>query len=264
MQNEGVKDGGRVALAIGYEYEEEGDLAEGARILIVEDDAAIRVTLATYLTENRFVVHQADSAAAARATLASNGIDLALLDINLPGEDGLSLCRDFRATTDMAIIMVTAQKAEIDRIVGLELGADDYIPKPFNPRELLARIRSVLRRTKGDSGTRPETKPRTFCFAGWTLRLDQRDLVGADEIAITLSSGEFALLQTLLAQPGVILSREDLLQMTRNRSADVFDRSIDNMISRLRRKIEPDPKEPEIIKTIWGGGYLLAAEVERR
>jgi two-component system OmpR family response regulator len=181
----------------------------------------------------------------------------------MPGEDGLTLCRRVRATSSLPIIMLTAMGEDTDRIVGLEMGADDYLPKPFNPRELLARIRAVLRRAGGDAPETPEENGGLRTFDGWSLDLAKRELRAPDGTLVPLTAGEYDLLAVIVERPGRVLSRDQLLDLTRGRDAVPFDRSVDVQISRLRRKLEPDPKEPQIIKTVRGGGYVFACEVAR-
>jgi two-component system OmpR family response regulator len=179
----------------------------------------------------------------------------------MPGEDGLALCRDLRATTDLPVIMLTAMAEETDRVIGLEMGADDYLTKPFNPRELLARIKAVLRRANSLPQTRGQLGGERLRFDRWILDTAQRELIGDDHVAVPLSTAEFLLLTAFIQHPKMVLSRDQLLDLTRGRSATVFDRSIDNQVSRLRRKIEADPKKPELIKTVWGGGYSFTADI---
>jgi two-component system OmpR family response regulator len=233
-------------------------------ILIVDDHRDIRDLLARYLSKNGYRVSSAESSAAARRLLEKGAIDLVVLDIMMPGEDGLALCRHLRATGELPVILLTAMAEDTDRVIGLEMGADDYVTKPFNPRELLARIKAVLRRTNSLPRRREALDAEQIRFDRWTLKVAQRELIGADGVATPLSTAEFHLLAALLRHPKMVLSREQLLDLTRGRAAAVFDRSIDNQISRLRRKVEADPKSPALIKTVWGGGYLLAADVERR
>ena len=199
----------------------------------------------------------AESAAEARAILAEAMPDLVVCDLMMPGEDGLSLLRWVRANGTLPVVLLTAKGDPIDRIVGLELGADDYLAKPFEPRELLARLNAVLRRAAPAEGDR-------FVFGGYTLHLAERRLVDADGEEVPLTGGEFALLRTLLEAAPQVVSRDDLLERTQGREPHAFDRAVDNQISRLRRKIEPDPKVPTLIKTHRGGGYALAARVVRR
>ncbi|MEM9814340.1 MAG: response regulator [Pseudomonadota bacterium] len=233
-------------------------------ILLVDDEAYIRQPLAAYLVSQGFDVAEAQDAAEARSALERRAVDLIVLDIMMPGEDGLSLCRSVQETHRTPTILLSARAEEVERIVGLEIGADDYVTKPFNPRELVARIRAILRRIDTRSGEGLATPPRDLVFGAWHLRLKTQDLVGADGVAVSLSTGEFNLIHALLMRPRTVLSREELLTFSRGRVADVFDRSIDNMISRLRQKIEIDPKDPKIIKTVWGAGYILAEDVHTR
>lgn len=230
------------------------------RVIVVEDEADIREPLAQYLARSHFQVTAVDSAEAARRALASGACDLLIIDIMLPGEDGLSLTREVRTTTDIPVMLVTARTETVDRIVGLELGADDYICKPFDARELVARMRTVLRRVRRPVEVEAATGAR-FSFGEWTLDTDARALSRRDEAARVLTTGEFRLLQALVRHPGRVLSRDQLLDLTAGRDADPFDRSIDNQISRLRRRLEDDPRAPRWIKTVWGAGYMLAAKV---
>ncbi len=230
-------------------------------ILIVDDSADIREPLAKYLAKKGLRVSTADGGQEMRRVMKTSAIDLVVLDIMMPGEDGLSLCRMIRETTDLPVILLTAMVEETDRVVGLEIGADDYVTKPFSPRELLARIKAVLRRSRGlprPAATRERSRLR---FDRWTLDTLRRELVGEDGVAVPLSTTEFRLLTVFLERPRMVLSRDQLLDLTSGRSLEPFERSIDNQVSRLRKKIEADPKNPAIIKTVWGGGYVLAAEV---
>lgn len=195
-----------------------------------------------------------------RKVLADARIDLIVLDLMLPGEDGLSLCRSLRTESNVPIIMLTAKGDEIDRVVGLELGADDYIAKPFASRELTARIRAVLRRAQGVAGGLKD-RARHYLFDRWRLDIRSRELTRDDNVTMPLSTGEFDLLVALVERPQRVLSRDQLLDLTRSRAPGAFDRSIDTQVSRLRRKIERDPNDPSIIKTVWGGGYMLASQV---
>jgi two-component system OmpR family response regulator len=199
-----------------------------------------------------------------RKLVKGNAFDLVVLDIMMPGEDGLSLCRFLQETSDVPVILLTALVEETDRIVGLEVGADDYVTKPFSPRELLARIRAVLRRTQSPTNRRDAVPTeREFRFDRWRLDARSRELIGRDEVSVPLSTAEFRLLLVFLQRPHLVLSREQLLDLTAGRALEPFERSIDNQVSRLRKKIEVDPKKPAIIKTVWGGGYVLASDVER-
>ncbi len=231
-------------------------------ILIVDDHRDIRDLLARFLTKHGLRASVAESAAAARKTMQAADIDLVVLDIMMPGEDGLSLTRSLRENTDIPVILLTAMGEETDRIIGLEVGADDYVAKPFNPRELLARIKAVLRRAQTVPAPREKGQGQ-LRFDRWILDLGRRELIREDDVAVPLSSGEFRLLTVLLDRPGMVLSRDQLLDLTRGRSAQPFDRSIDNQISRLRKKLERDPRTPELIKTAWGDGYSFSGEVIR-
>lgn len=235
-------------------------------LLLVDDEAAIREPLGAYLQRAGFRVSEAANTAEARKILAGNAIELVVLDIMMPGEDGLSLCRSIREQGELPVILLTARTEETDRIVGLEMGADDYVLKPFSPRELVARIKTVLRRSGNGTGAGPrETQQQTaaYHFEGWTLRTDDWTLTGPDEVAIPLSTADFRLLQAFVTRPRQVLSRDQLLDLTQGREAHAFDRSIDNQISRLRRKLEDDARSPTLIKTVWGGGYMFSADVTR-
>ena len=231
-------------------------------ILVVDDARDIREPLVRYLKESGYRATAADGAQAARRLMRTAGIDLVILDIMMPGEDGLSLCRSIRENSGIPVIMLTARGDELDRIVGLEVGADDYVAKPFNPRELLARVSAVLRRTNTLPPRLRGPTAERYRFGEWTFNAAQREVVGPEGLALPLSSGEFKLLMAFLERPKVALSREQLLDLTKGRDAEVFDRSIDNQVSRLRRKIELDPKNPRYIKTVWGGGYMFTSDVE--
>ncbi|MGH6896232.1 MAG: response regulator [Geminicoccaceae bacterium] len=237
-------------------------MESSTHVLVVDDHREIRDLLARYLAKCGLRVSVAESAARARRVLDTSAIDLVVLDIMMPGEDGLSLCRQLRATTDVPVIMLTAMAEDTDRVVGLELGADDYVVKPFNPRELLARIKAVLRRANSLPRQRRPPSAGIVRFERWRLDVGRRELMDEDGVGIPLSTTEFLLLCALLNHPKMVLSRDQLLDITRGRAAGVFDRSIDNQVSRLRKKIEADPREPSLIKTVWGGGYMLAADVE--
>jgi two-component system OmpR family response regulator len=193
--------------------------------------------------------------------LETSRVSLVILDLMLPGEDGLALCRRLRATSTLPIIMLTAMADEVDRIIGLEMGADDYIAKVANPRELLARVRAVLRRSGPAEAGAAADQRRILEFAGWRLDVTHRQLYSAKNALVPLRAGEFELLLAFVERPRRVLSRDQLLDLSRGRSANAFDRSIDVQVSRLRRKIEPDPKEPTLIKTVRSGGYILAANV---
>ncbi|MGB2271643.1 MAG: response regulator [Pseudomonadales bacterium] len=251
-------------------------------LLVVDDNPEIRESLTQYLKKNGFSVDQAADAAEARAQLDKTSYELIILDVMMPGEDGLSLCRFIHESIKTPIILLTAMGEETDRIVGLELGADDYLTKPFNPRELLARIKAIFRRAalieeNAESSNitnkqSAEQESETYSFGDWILDVDQQQLShkNAEKKAVsregpqTLSTGEFRLLMAFLEHPKRILSRDQLLDIVSNRSMVAFDRSIDNQISRLRKKIEADPKQPKYIKTVWGGGYNFGYPVEHR
>lgn len=241
-------------------------MAEAAtpHVLIVDDHRDIRDALSRYLQDNGLKVTTAESAASARRVLGQREVDLIVLDIMMPGEDGLSLCRSVHELRRTPVILLSARTEELDRIVGLEVGADDYVTKPFSPRELLARIQAVLRRTNElPPGQRPRTGNR-MRFGVWVLHGPERQLVGRDGVVVSLSSTEYALLATFLEHPNVVMTRDQLLDRIKGRGADeVFDRSIDTQISRLRRKLEDDPRNPKMIKTVWGAGYLFAGTVEQ-
>lgn len=231
------------------------------RLLLVDDEPGLREPLAAYLVRQGFAVTEAASAAEARARLLESTPDLVLLDIMMPGEDGLSLCRHLAETRAIPTILLTAKGEATDRIVGLEIGADDYVTKPFEPRELVARIRSVLRRaTKSAAPVAPD---EVLVFDGWQLDPLKRRLTNADGAVVPISSAEFRLLMAFLEHPRQVLDRDRLLDLVQGREAHLFDRAVDNQISRLRRKIEADSKNPALIQTVWGGGYMLAAEVRR-
>jgi two-component system, OmpR family, response regulator len=230
-------------------------------ILVVDDHEDIRTPLARYLTKNGMRASVANGGAEMRERLKDSAPDLVVLDVMMPGEDGLALCRHLRETTDLPVILLTAMSEETDRIVGLEVGADDYLTKPFNPRELLARIKAVLRRTHAMPPVVEAPSGGTITFDQWTLDTRLRELTGTDGVSVALSTAEFRLLTVLLQRPNRVLSREQLLDLTAGRDAVLFDRSIDNQVSRLRKKIEGDPKKPAIIQTVWGGGYKFVADV---
>lgn len=238
-------------------------MADEAHILLVDDERDIREPLAAYLARNGYRVSKAENAAAARTLLNAKDIDLVLLDIMMPGEDGLSLTGFIRATVNAPVILLTAKAEETDRIVGLEIGADDYVTKPFSPRELLARIKAVMRRA-GEGATKvraPEVE--SYAFGPWVLKTGERELVDREGVAIPLSTGEYNLLHAFVTHPRRVLSREQLLDFSQGRELAAFERSIDNHISRLRKKIEENASDPKLIKTVWGGGYMLSAEVTR-
>ena len=231
-------------------------------ILVVDDHKEIRTLLAKFLVKHGMRVTAAADAAEARRHLKAGVFDLIVLDIMMPGEDGLSLCRYLSETSSPPVILLTAVAEETDRIIGLEVGADDYVTKPFNPRELLARIRAVLRRAHSMPPCREAPPGEKLKFGRFIFDADRRELIDAREVVTPLSYGEYLLLSAFLHRPNIVLTRDQLLDITRGRAANLFDRSIDNQVSRLRRKIEEDPKDPKIIQTIWGGGYKFVGAVE--
>jgi two-component system OmpR family response regulator len=231
------------------------------RILLVDDEPGLREPLASYLERQGFTVSQAASAAEARAIMREGVPDLVLLDIMMPGEDGLSLCRHLTESRAIPTIFLTAKSEATDRIVGLEIGADDYVVKPFEPRELVARIRSVLRRSA--RGAVDPTQNEDFLFDAWRLDPLKRRLIDPEGAIVAISSVEFRLLMAFLEHPRQVLDRDRLLDMVQGREAHLFDRAVDNQVSRLRRKIEVDSRNPQVIQTVWGGGYMLAADVRR-
>jgi two-component system OmpR family response regulator len=233
-------------------------------ILIVDDHREIRELVARLLTREGFRVSMAAEGKAMRKALADSRIDLILLDLMLPGEDGLSLCRAIRAESTVPIIMLTAKGEEVDRVIGLEMGADDYLPKPFGSRELIARIRAVLRRGRmEDPRVESTPSPKHYRFDRWVLETESRELLRDDGVTVPLSTGEYDLLLAMVERPQRVLNRDQLLDLARGRAAAAFDRSIDTQVSRLRKKLELDPVEPRIIKTIWGGGYMFAPAVTK-
>lgn len=232
-------------------------------LLIVEDETSIREPLAKYFENAKFRVKSAGDAAEARRLLSAHTFDLVVSDIMMPGEDGLSLARHIRESSNTPVILLTARSEELDRILGLEVGADDYVVKPFSPRELLARVKAVLRRANSLPPRQSAPDTTRYQFGDWILKTGERELVGADGLSVPLSSGEYNLLLVLVERPRLVLTRDQLLDLTQGREAGVFDRSIDNQVSRLRRKIEADVKEPRYIKTVWGGGYTFATEVRK-
>ena len=234
-------------------------------ILIVDDHREIRELVGRVLTREGFRCSAAADGKAMRGILADSRIDLILLDLMLPGEDGLSLCRAIRAGSAIPIIMLTAKAEEVDRVIGLEMGADDYLPKPFGSRELIARIRAVLRRGRMEHiRAEAPSGPKHYQFDRWRLNTESRELVSDDGVMVPLSTGEYELLLVMIERPQRVLTRDQLLDLTRGRAAAAFDRSIDTQVSRLRKKLERDPAEPRLIKTIWGGGYMLTPAVVQR
>lgn len=232
-----------------------------AHILVVDDHREIRDLVLRALTKDGFRVSTAADGRAMRKVLADSRIDLILLDLMLPGEDGLSLCRALRAESNIPVIMLTAKGDEVDRVVGLEMGADDYLAKPFGSRELIARIRAVLRRSRGKSEAASDRRPQHYRFDRWRLDTGARELLREDGVTVPLSTGEYDLLLALVERPQRVLNRDQLLDLARGRAANALDRSIDTQVSRLRKKLEREPSEPKIIKTVWGGGYMFTPEV---
>jgi len=239
---------------------------ETPHILIVDDDKAIRDLLAEYLIQQKMKVSTAKNGDEMYQTLLKEKIDLIVLDIMMPGKSGLDLCREMRQTSNVPILILTALDEDTEQVVGLELGADDYVTKPFNPRILLAKIRTILRRFEGSEATsssQDNLQPLKYEFLGWILDTASRSLFSPEKVETILSTAEYDLLIVFLERPQRVLSRDILLDVTRNREAGPFDRSIDVLISRLRSKLETDPKNPQLIKTIRGGGYLCTAQVNK-
>jgi len=236
-------------------------MEEQDHVLVVDDDSELRALLAEYLGANGYRVSVATDGREMHRLLESDRPDLVVLDLMLPGDDGLALCRDLRANSSIPVIMLSARRDEVDRIVGIEMGADDYLGKPFSPRELLARIRGILRRTRALS--RELVDAHRVRFAGWTLDLTARHLLAADGVVVSLSSAEFRLLSVFVEHPNRVLDRDQLMDLTLGREATPLDRSIDVQVSRLRQRLRDDARNPRIIKTVRNGGYVLAAAVER-
>lgn len=234
-------------------------LQSRSTILVVDDDVQILELVTRFLRSSGFNVRTARDGREMSAALAERPVDLIVLDLMLPGANGLDLCRELRKTSPVPVVMLTAKGDDVDRIIGLEVGADDYLAKPFNPRELLARVNAVLRRTAA-SLTQSGRRHRGFGFAGWKLDMLKRELTRSDGVVVDLSTGEFDLLVTFLEAPQRVLTREYLLDTARNRALEPFDRAIDVQVSRLRRKIDDGG---ELIKTVRGAGYIFASDVER-
>ncbi|MFJ7354185.1 response regulator [Phyllobacterium sp. NPDC097923] len=229
-------------------------------ILIVDDDDAIRDLLHEFLKKRGMRVSVARDSEEMQAIFSRTPVDLLILDVMLPGKSGMEICRDIRMHSRVPIIMLTAITETTDRVVGLEMGADDYVSKPFDPRELLARVRAVLRRLDGPGPDR-RIEPKVYKFAGWTMDCSRRRLVSPDNVRVELTSGEFNLLETLVKSAQRMLSRDQLMELAGSNVAYGYDRSIDILISRLRRKMEDDPRSPKLILTIRGGGYQFVPEV---
>jgi len=237
-------------------------MEEVAHILVVDDDREIRTLLAAYLEKNGLRVSMARDGKEMRRVLGRVHIDLIVLDVMMPGDDGLKLCRELRANSQVPIIMLTARAEDIDRILGLELGADDYLPKPFNPRELLGRIAAVLRRAAHAPRDPMPSAVTGYRFAGWRLDTTTRSLTHEDGAPVSLSGAEYRLLAVMLAHGGRVLSRVQLTELLRGRDLDPFDRSIDMRVSRLRLLLRDDARTPSIIKTVYGEGYVIGVPVE--
>ncbi|MES2029865.1 MAG: response regulator [Pseudomonadota bacterium] len=237
-------------------------MANVPNILVVEDDRETRTLIAKYLRTNSCNVTTAADGREMEKVMADTRVDLLILDVMLPGEDGLSLCRKVRAESQLPIIMLTARGEDVDRILGLEMGADDYLPKPFNPRELLARINAVLRRQATALNASATPNATALSFAGWQIDLRLRELRNPEGARVAMTSAEFDLLRAFVERSGRVLSRDSLLDLTQGRSAGSFERSIDVLVSRIRRKIEIDPQDAQMIKTVRSGGYMFTPTVE--
>lgn len=231
-------------------------------IMVVDDDREIRDLVGRVLEKEGYRVTRASDGGEMRKRLETSAIDLIVLDVMLPGTDGLSLCRDLRSNNvTTPVVLLTARGDEIDRVLGLEMGADDYVAKPFSSRELVARIKAIFRRTASPQPAVERPATRYFRFGKWRLDTAKRELQSEEGTIVALSTGEFELLRAFTEHPQMVLSRDQLLDLSRGRSAIVFDRSIDIQVSRLRRKLHDDAKRPQIIKTVWGGGYLFTPDV---
>ena len=239
-----------------------GKMERLPHVLVVDDDKEICSLLGQFLAKQSFRVSSAADGAQMFRALSGPTVDLIVLDLMLPGEDGLSLCRRLRTESQVPVIILTAMGEEIDRIIGLEMGADDYLAKPFNPRELLARMRAVLRRSHQLPNGEPPAPGRVLSFADWRLDVGRRELRRNDGTAVMLSSGEFEMLLAFAEHPQRVLNRDQLLDLARGRVAAPYDRSVDIQVMRLRRKIEADPRNPELIKTVRSGGYIFTATVK--
>jgi two-component system OmpR family response regulator len=239
----------------------EGRQNRPQRLLVVDDDRALARTIENYLEDAGFEVDLAADAASARKQLAQHSYDMAIIDLGLPGEDGLSLTRSLREQGELGLLILTGRQDATDRIVGLEIGADDYVMKPVELRELLARVRSILRRAVRNGGVRRGPADKLLRFGDWTADLASRTLVRGDGERVDLTTSEFELLVAFLTHPQRVLTRDQILDLTRGREAGPFDRSVDVMVGRLRKKIEVDPENPALIKTMHGVGYLFVANV---
>ncbi|HET7793212.1 MAG TPA: response regulator [Rhizobacter sp.] len=242
----------------------QGDASTGTTVLVVDDEPELRSLLSEYFGRHGFAVRVAADAQAARDALAESLPDLAILDVNMPGENGLSLARWLRdAHPRVGLVMLTTAGESVDRVVGLELGADDYIPKPFEMRELLARVRAVLRRLKLSQPAVPQLEANRVQFGSCQLDLEERRLFGADQNEIEISAAEFDLLALFARNPNRPLNRDQIMEQAHNRGWDVFDRSIDLRVMRLRRKIETNPDKPEVLKTVRNVGYVFVPPAAR-
>lgn len=252
---------GRCKYCEAMDHINQQSIDQKKRILLVEDDAEIASLLVDTFGENGFQTVAARSAIEMDRAFQKADFDLVILDVMLPGENGFSICSRLRAETRIPIIMLTAQGGDVDRIVGLEFGADDYVTKPFNSRELIARVKSLLRRAS--YGADPEPLREAFTFAGWRIDSATRRLIDPDGVHVSMTTAEFDLLLALCHNAGRVLTREHLLGLTHAGTAGPVERSVDVHISRIRQKIEPDPREPDMIKTVRLGGYLFTPVVER-
>jgi len=240
-------------------------MTDGPALLIVDDEPDIRDALTEYFSMNGFAVHEAENGAAMRRVMAAERVDVVILDVRMPGEDGLVLCRELRSGHDVGIIMLTGSAETVDRVVGLELGADDYVAKPYDLRELLARVKSVHRRVRGGAPDDVPSKTtrdssEEVSIGDFTLNLATRSLLAANGEPVPLTSMEFDLLKALSDRPNRVFSRDQLLELAHNRDWEPFDRSIDVRITRLRKKIERDPAKPRLIRTVRGAGYLFSPD----
>ncbi|MEQ8322056.1 MAG: response regulator [Rhodospirillales bacterium] len=233
------------------------------KILIVEDNRELRELISKSLKKEGYRVRQAGDGREMLHELDQGRVDLIVLDIMLPGQDGLVLCRNLRAKSTTPIVFVSAKNDDLDKVLGLKMGADDYIAKPFSMAELSARIEAVLRRVDTGAPVQSDDDLKGYRFSRWLFDLERRELIENDDIIVPLSTGEFNLLSVFVQRPNRVLSRDQLLDFTHGRDVTAFDRSIDTQVSRLRRKIEADPREPQIIKTVWGGGYVFTVDVSR-
>ena len=235
---------------------------DGPHILVVDDQREICDLVQDYLSDEGYRVSIANDGAAMRRVMAQSAVDLVILDLMLPGEDGLTLARALRDVSDVGIIILTGRGDTVDRIIGLEMGADDYLPKPFHPRELLARVRSVLRRVSSRTAENASAARSRARFAGWNLDLASRELRSPSGKEVRLTTGEFDLLAVFVNNANQVLTRDRLLDLARNREAGPFDRTIDVQVGRLRRKLESDPQRPTLIKTVRGSGYIFTPSIE--